>query len=123
MTSPRQWSFVDWILACLFTVAISAAVIGFLGCFFDVLAQSVPQPRNFHVAAVEPVIVGKFAPGVTFVIGPDGTARTCPTDKGVGIYVRDEGARQSNAFFNVLPGQVVMTDKTHKYTIACLKVE
>lgn len=85
--------------------------------------QSGPPVKSYHVSAVEPIIISKFQMGGGFVIGSDGTARTCPNEKNVGVYIRDEKARGQDVFLSVPRSAPIISNGEHVLSIACLKIE
>lgn len=90
-----------------------------------IFAMFLQSPHVNTVTAVQPIVVSKFTLGapITYVIGADGVARTCPDIKGVGAFIRVETAKSPNVFQYVLPGSMLRSTDKVAYTLACLKVE
>jgi hypothetical protein len=101
---------------------------GLLGAFIGVAAmksQTDYHHRAYIVTAVAPIVVTPPSPS-GFVLGTDGVARTCPDQKNVGEYVRQEDPKNKAPliFAYVMSNKAVLiSTPEHGFTIACLKVE
>jgi hypothetical protein len=115
-------SFAGWAVVKKVKVK-SLAILVLVGATIVFAVDGNYHHHAYTVTTVAPIIVTPPSP-TGFVLGTDGIARTCPDQKNVGEYVRQEGKGAPMVFAYVMSSKaVIISTPEHGFTIACLKVE